>query len=70
MTETTIPIDFVRGTEEVTAWLWPNTPDPVTVRLPLRQWAELERTARKIGDGDVERVVAKLLKQDMVREYI
>jgi hypothetical protein len=70
MTETTIPIDFVRGTEEVTAWLWPNRSDSVTVRLPLRQWAELERTAEEIADGDVERVVAKLLKQDMMSNYL
>jgi len=70
MTETTVPIDFVRGTEEVTAWLWPNTPDPVTVRLPLRQWAKLERTAEKIAEGDMERVVGELLQEEVMSNYL
>ncbi|RLM32557.1 hypothetical protein DVK01_20950 [Haloarcula sp. Atlit-120R] len=63
-------MEFVRGVDEVTVWMWPNSADSVTVRLPLRQWAKLERTAEKTVNGDVERVVGKLLQQDMMSDYL
>ena len=65
-----VPIEYVRGVDEVTLWMWPNSADSVTVRLPLRQWAKLERTAKKTANGDVERVVGKLLQQDMMSDFL
>lgn len=60
-----VPIDYVEGVEDVTVWLWPDDPDPVTVCLPHDDWNRLQRKADEIGDGDVGRVVRVLLEQQL-----
>jgi len=65
-----IPIDYVRGIEDVTVWLWPNDPDPVTVRLGYRQFAHLERRARELEGGGLEALLGKLLSEEVAGEYL
>lgn len=60
-----IPIECVRGVEEVTVWLWPNTSDPVTVRFTPHEWAKIERKAERVADGDVEKAIGELLQDDL-----
>lgn len=60
-----VPIDVVRGVDEVTVWMWTNSPDPVTVRFSFHEWAKIERKAEQVADGDIEAVVGKLLEQDL-----
>lgn len=62
-----IPIEYVRGTDEVTLWLWPNEPDTVTVRLEKRAWAKLERKAEKVADGDMSKLIGAVLSEDAMR---
>lgn len=50
-----VPIEFVRGIDSVTVWMWPNTPDPVQLEFDLRKWARIERQAEREMDGDLER---------------
>lgn len=49
-----IPVKYAEGPEEVTVWVWSNSPDPVTVRFPRDQWDEfLENVEAEYG-GDLE----------------
>ena len=45
-------------------WMWPDDPDPVTVRLPTREWALLERKAEEIG-RDLEVVIGTAVAEDV-----
>lgn len=65
-----MPIEVVRGVDEVTAWLWPNKPDPVTVRFPVRQWAKVERKAEQVAGGDVGRVLGEIIADDALGGYL
>lgn len=58
-----IPIETVKGVEEVTAWLWPNGPDPVTVRFSYREWARIERHAEREGIS-VEELLVRAVFED------
>jgi len=60
-----VPIETVIGVDEVTVWMWPNSPDPVTVRFTLHEWAKIERQAERVADGDVEAVVGHLIENDL-----
>jgi hypothetical protein len=66
---TRIPIEYVIGADEVTLWVWANSPDPVTVRFTHREWARIERKAEEIG-RDIEEVVARLLEKDICENYL
>jgi hypothetical protein len=59
-----IPIERVEGHNEVTVWLWPNSPEPVTVRFDKSEWREIEKNARKRADGDVERFLTDVILDD------
>lgn len=63
--ERTVPVEWVTGPDEVTAWLWPDAPDPVTVRFPLREWASIERKAEAEYDGDIEAFVTRVITADV-----
>ncbi|PHQ46280.1 hypothetical protein DJ68_08215 [Halorubrum sp. C3] len=65
MTGNTIPVDWVRGLDEVTVWFWPDSPDPVTMRFPLRKWARIERKARDEHGGDVDVLLTEVLTADL-----
>jgi hypothetical protein len=69
MSAETIPMDWVIGAEEVTAWMWTDSPDPVTVRFPLRKWAKIERAAEIEGYESVEGYITKVLTAD-VKEHM
>lgn len=60
-----VPIEVVHGVDEVTVWMWPNSPDPVTVRFSHHEWAKIERKAEQVADGDIEAVVGHLLNEDL-----
>lgn len=60
-----IPMEWVIGAEETTLWLWPDSPDPVTVRFPIRQWAKMEKAAEIEGYDSVEGYVTKVLRTDL-----
>lgn len=61
----TIPMDWVQGFDETTLWLWPNSPESFTVRLSLREWAQIERMARAEYDGDIEAYVSRVITADL-----
>jgi hypothetical protein len=63
--EPRVPIDAVRGEDEVTVWMWPNDPDPVTIRFTVRKWARIEQKAEREAGGDVERVIGEVLAEDI-----
>jgi hypothetical protein len=65
MPDGTIPVDWVIGEKEVTAWFWPKSPDSVTVRFPLREWAKIEKKARDEYDGDIEAFVSRVVSADL-----
>jgi hypothetical protein len=65
MEHDTIPMEFVVGTEETTVWLWPDTPDPVTVRFSLRKWAKIERKAEREWNGDIQALISEVVAQDL-----
>ena len=65
MNTSKVPVEYVRGVDEVTLWMWPNSADTVTVRLPLREWAKVERKAERVAGGDVGAVVGTLLENDL-----
>jgi hypothetical protein len=65
MSDGTVPIEWVIGAEEVTAWMWPDSPDPVTIRFSMREWAQIERKARDEYDGDVEAFVTRVVTADV-----
>jgi hypothetical protein len=60
-----VPIDYVEGVEEVTVWMWPNTPDPLTVRFDLEEWEAIEAKAEEVADGDVEVAIGRALASDI-----
>ena len=60
-----VSMEWVTGVDEVTVWLWPETPDPVTVRFSLREWAKIERKARDEYAGDVEAFVTRVVTADL-----
>jgi hypothetical protein len=60
-----LPVEVARGPDEVTLWLWPNKPDPLTVRLSVHEWAKVERKAERVADGDLGRVIGQLLDDDL-----
>jgi len=63
-------MEVVRGYDEVTVWMWPDSPDPVTVRFTVRKWARIERKAQREAGGDVEKVVGTLLEKDLEDGYL
>jgi len=65
-----LSIDYVRGIDDVTVWLWPNDPDPVTLQLAYREWAHLERRARELEGGDLEALLGKLLSEEVMGAYL
>jgi hypothetical protein len=60
-----ISMEWVIGAEEVTVWMWSDSPDPVTVRFPVRKWAKIERKARDEYGGDVEAFVTRVIAADL-----
>jgi hypothetical protein len=60
-----VPVKVVRGVDEVTLWMWPDRPDPTTVRFDVQEWAVIERKAERVADGDVGRVIGQLLDEDL-----
>jgi hypothetical protein len=60
-----VPIEVVHGADEVTVWMWSNSPDPVTVRFSYHEWAKIERKAEQVAGGDVEAVIGHLLENDL-----
>jgi len=62
---TKVPIEVVRGVEEVTVWMWPAEPDPLTVRFTHHEWAQIERKAEQVAGGDIELVIGQLLENDL-----
>ena len=56
-----IPIDYVEGVDETTVWLWPNSPDPTTVRFDRDEWVEIEEAA----DGNVEAYISRIIIADL-----
>lgn len=69
MTGPRVPIEFVRGVEEVTLWMWPNTPDPVTIRFTIHEWAKIERKAEEVADGDLGLAIGTLLEEDLSQYF-
>jgi len=65
MSDDKIPLDWVRGPEEVTVWLWTNTANPYTVRFPLRNWAKIERTAEQHFGGDIQAYVTQVIGAEL-----
>jgi hypothetical protein len=65
----TIPLKIVRGYDEVTVWMWPGSPDPVTVRFSLHEWAKIEWKAERVADGDVEKEFGTLVEKDLESVY-
>lgn len=61
MADGTVPMEWVIGADETTLWVWPQSPDPVTVRFPLRKWAKIERAAEVEHGGDVRAYVSRVL---------
>jgi hypothetical protein len=57
-----IPLDYVEGVEETTVWLWPNDPDPVTVRFDREEWRRIEQAA---GGDDLEEYIGGLVAADL-----
>jgi hypothetical protein len=60
-----VPVKVVRGVDEVTLWMWPDKPDPTTVRFTVHEWAVIERKAERVADGDIGRVIGELLDDDL-----
>jgi len=60
-----VPIETVIGADEVTVWMWSNSPDPVTVRFSYHEWAKIELQAERVADGDIEAVIGHLLENDL-----
>ena len=56
-----IPVEYVRGVDTVTVWMWPDSPDPVQVEFGLRTWARVERRAAEDADGDVGLVLGSVV---------
>lgn len=65
MSDSRIPMEWVIGVEETTLWVWPESPEPVTVRFPLRKWAKIERAAEEEYGGDVRAFVTRVLTADL-----
>lgn len=65
MSDKTISVEWVIGVDEVTAWFWPESPDPVTVRFSVHEWAKLERKAEAAYNGDIEECVTVALRRDV-----
>ena len=57
-----IPLEWVEGPDEVTVWMWPDDPDPVTVRFGLEEWARLQTAA---GNEDLEEYVGRKIASDL-----
>jgi hypothetical protein len=62
-----IPLEYVEGVEEVTLWMWPNSPDPLTVTFDLEEWEEIEAKAEEVADGDLEAALGQALSNDLSR---
>lgn len=54
-------MDWVIGPQETTLWLWTDSPDPVTVRMPRDEWERL----REAADGDIAAYVTRVLSADL-----
>lgn len=65
MSSETIPMDWVIGAEEVTAWMWPDSPKPSTVRFSIHEWAKIERAAKIEGYDSVEGYISKVVTADV-----
>lgn len=57
-----IPLEYVEGADETTVWLWPNDPDPVTVRFPRERWEKIQQAA---GEEDLEAYIGRLVADDL-----
>jgi hypothetical protein len=60
-----VPIEVVHGADEVTVWMWSDSPDSVTVRFSYHEWARVGRKAERVADGDVGKVLGTLLADDL-----
>lgn len=57
-----IPLEYVEGAEEVTVWLWPQDPQPVTMQVSFEKWDAL---LEKAGDEDLEEFIGRIVAQDL-----
>jgi hypothetical protein len=57
-----IPLEYVEGPDETTVWLWPDDPDPVTVRFSLEEWEEVQEAA---GEQDLEEFLGRVVQEDL-----
>jgi len=61
MTES-VPLDYVVGHQETTVWLWPDTPDPVTVRFDRDEWERIQEAA---GDESLGQYIGRVVSADL-----
>lgn len=60
-----IPLEYVEGSDETTLWLWPDGPDPLTVRLPREEWERIEAKAETEYEGDVQAFISRVITADL-----
>ena len=56
-----IPMEWVEGAEETTLWLWPSTPEPVTVRFDREKWERVKAAA----EGDIEGYISRVVLSEL-----
>lgn len=64
-----IPIEYVEGPTETTVWMWPDAPDPVTVRFPSDEWEKIKEAADAEYGGDVAAFVTRVVNAD-IQEHL
>ena len=61
-----IPVDYVEGPTGATVWLWPNSPDPITVEFDGDEWSEILERVEASEYDDVETAISVVLAKDLL----
>lgn len=61
-----IPVEYVEGPEEVTVWLWPNSPDPLTVPVGREEWDDWKARLEESEHDSMEELVGDAVANDVL----
>ena len=60
-----IPVEYVEGPDETTLWLWPNTADPVTIRVDRAEWDEWKARQERSEFESMEKLIGEAAADDL-----
>jgi hypothetical protein len=63
-----IPVEYVEGPNGTTMWLWPNSPESMTVEFDAEEWESIKERVEASDYADLEEAVGTLLLEELPEE--